>query len=959
MKIPADQWATVSSLLDEALDLDADARPSWLERLATREPQIGAVVKRLLETHAKRETADVLATLPRLHLTATSALPTAALAAGERVGPYQLLRELGSGGMAHVWLARRDDGAFIREVALKIPQLSRLRRDLAERFARERDILARLEHPNIARLYDAGVSADGLPYLAMEYVDGQPITAWCDSQRLDVTQRLRLFRQVLDAVQFAHSHLVIHRDLKPSNILVTADGQVRLLDFGIAKLLADDAAAQETQLTQLSGRALTPDYASPEQIKGEPLTIASDVYSLGVVLYELLAGNRPYKLKLQSAAQLELAILEAESAAPSRNIAETASAARLSTTRQLARLLEGDLDTIALKALAKAPLDRYGTIAAFADDLQRFHDGRPVAATAPSHWYRARKFVARNKLAVGASATVAVALLAAALVSTWQAQRARDQARLAEQAVGRHEAVRQLYVELLSSITGWDAKTFSQPRSIGTLLEQKLEELQPQYATRPQEWAGILNAASVQFSFMGDAEAARKTARQYLDVLKQTRADTRSIVYAHMSVSRALRSLGRPAESEAILRDGLNWIPASSDPQLLAIRLALVSDLGTVLPLNGKRAEAKTLLAQMRVAAQKQFAGERDFATLLQIMARIELGFDDRAALELIENAQRVFLASGRAEIGEIGPNQFHLGSAYLELGRLAEAEVALSESHAKLAQLYGAADHDTLAALGRLASVLNRQQRYAEAAALLLPALDGLRDKSDKRSRAIDAALRGRMLEGAMLAGDVDAAERIFSTIAAPDARDASVHDQLVLPLARIQQLLWTGRVQQAHTQLERLRASAPSGLASAENHRVELAAVQILLASGAKNADDKAAALLQTLNRDGATHTWTFVVARECAALAAAAAGKTDRALELLPEINNEDKQTSIPAPSVVERMDSQLRRARVLVTLGHRDGAAALARSAQSALAGQHPSSPRLGQARAILAAADTGR
>ncbi len=324
ISIPAEQWGTVSNLLDEALDLSADALPAWLARLMEREPRLGGVVQQLLEAHPKHETADILATLPRIDLSARAEQPAIGLAAGDQVGPYRLKRELGSGGMADVWLAERADGAFARDVALKLPRISRLRRELAARFARERDILARLEHPHIARLYDAGVAADGLPYLAMEYVDGQPITAWCDAKQLDIAARLRLFRQVLEAVQYAHANLVIHRDLKPSNILVSADGQVRLLDFGIAKLLVGDGSAAETQLTQLGGRALTPDYASPEQIKGEALTIASDIYSLGVVLYELLAGQRPYQLKLRSAAQLELAILDAESAAPSTNLAEGA-----------------------------------------------------------------------------------------------------------------------------------------------------------------------------------------------------------------------------------------------------------------------------------------------------------------------------------------------------------------------------------------------------------------------------------------------------------------------------------------------------------------------------------------------------------------------------------------------------------------------------------------------------------
>jgi len=297
MDVTPATWAALSTLLDEALELDAVKRSEWLQRLAATQPALVPPLRRLLAAHAISETADVLAGLPQLAAPAPG--EASGLAVGELIGPYRLTRSIGSGGMAEVWLAERADGAFEREVALKLPRLALLRPDLAARFGHERDILARLEHPHIARFYDAGVSVDGLPYLAMEYVAGRPLTPWCDERRLTIAERLALYAQVLDAVQFAHANLIIHRDLKPSNILATADGQVRLLDFGIAKLLSDGESARETRLTQFAGRALTPDYASPEQIKGEPLTIASDVYSLGVVLYELLTGELPYRLKLQ------------------------------------------------------------------------------------------------------------------------------------------------------------------------------------------------------------------------------------------------------------------------------------------------------------------------------------------------------------------------------------------------------------------------------------------------------------------------------------------------------------------------------------------------------------------------------------------------------------------------------------------------------------------------------------
>src|SRR5208282_5847645 len=251
------------------------------------------------------------------------------------------------------------DGLFTRQVALKLIHPALKSRVTSERFAREREILASLNHAHIARLLDAGIAEDGQSYLALDYVAGTPLTTYCDERRLSVHERLELFRQVLSAVQYAHAHLVIHRDLKPANILVTDEGQVQLLDFGIAKLLTE-GGAKETELTQMGGRALTPDYAAPEQIAGAPITTAADVYALGVMLYELLTGERPYKLKRNSRGALEEAILQADPVAPSRAaLSEAIAAARATTAKKLSSSLRGDLDTIAIKALKKAPTERY------------------------------------------------------------------------------------------------------------------------------------------------------------------------------------------------------------------------------------------------------------------------------------------------------------------------------------------------------------------------------------------------------------------------------------------------------------------------------------------------------------------------------------------------------------------------------------------------------------------------
>jgi len=364
MGLSIPQMALMSRLLDEALPLDAEGRRRWLEALSPDYQSLAGSLREALLPVAQSGPAGPLdgGTGSELERIGSGPRP------GETVGPYRVIRLLGEGGMAEVWLAQRSDGTLKRDVALKLPMLLHLRKDLASRFARERDILGALEHPNIARLYDAGVSANGLPYLAMEYVAGEPLTAWCDAHQQGVRERLSLFLQVLDAVQYAHLHRVVHRDIKPSNILVTDSGQVRLLDFGVAKLLAQEEEAPD--LTLRYGRVLTPDYASPEAVRGEKLGAASDVYGLGVVLYELLTGSRPYHLEAStSIAQLEHAITDVEVKRPSTQVAPGAGANRGTTDRKLARRLRGDLDAIVLKALAKTPASRYDSAAAFADDL--------------------------------------------------------------------------------------------------------------------------------------------------------------------------------------------------------------------------------------------------------------------------------------------------------------------------------------------------------------------------------------------------------------------------------------------------------------------------------------------------------------------------------------------------------------------------------------------------------------
>ncbi|MCU0814537.1 MAG: serine/threonine protein kinase, partial [Burkholderiaceae bacterium] len=485
------EWAQLRALLDEALALPAGERTAWLGQLDLRHAALKPRLQALLAHAGDAATvARRLETLPGIETVQFAPAPGAAgERAGDTVGPYRLIRELGSGGMGSVWLAERTDLLQRRQVALKLPHGAWRRAGLAERLAREREILATLEHPNIARLYDAGVTPDGQPWLALEYVAGERLDTYCRERRLPVAGRLRLFLQVAHAVAHAHAQLVVHRDLKPANILVTDGGEVKLLDFGIAKLL-DEGVAQETALTREAGRALTPEYASPEQILGRPFGTASDVYSLGVVLFELLTDARPYRLGRATRAALEEAIVHADVPRPSAVAAP-----------ERRRALRGDLDTIVLKALRRDPAARYPTVAALADDLRRHLEHRPVQAQPDRAAYRLHTFVRRHRVAVGAGTAVVAALAAGLVVALWQA-------RLAQAEQRRAAAVKAFVTGLLVDVDPFNTTTTAP--TVEGLLQMAEQRLRGEHLRDPAirvELLDTVGASLVGLSLFDRAEA--------------------------------------------------------------------------------------------------------------------------------------------------------------------------------------------------------------------------------------------------------------------------------------------------------------------------------------------------------------------------------------------------------------------------------------------------------------------
>jgi eukaryotic-like serine/threonine-protein kinase len=406
------RWPTLSPLLDELLDLDAAGRAARLAQCRATDPRLAQDLAELL---ARQPTLDAEAFLEG------EVMPSPPSLTGQRIGAYALALPIGAGGMGSVWRAQRSDGRFEGDVAVKLLNLALVAKGGAERFAREGQLLARLSHPNIAHLIDAGVTEGGQPYIVLEHVQGEPIDRYADTHALGTDARVRLLLQVLAAVEHAHGRLVLHRDLKPGNILVTEEGRIKLLDFGIAKLLGDETAtAAPTALTQAAGRVFTPEFAAPEQVQGGEVTTATDVYALGVLLYVLLSGAHPTAKPTDTPVDRLRSVVETEpqrlsSAAPSR----------------ATHALRGDLDNIAAKALKKLPAERYASVAAFAQDLRRYLADEPVSARADSWRYRAAKFVRRHRLGVAAASLTAASLVAGIVGTTWQAieaRRERDEA---------------------------------------------------------------------------------------------------------------------------------------------------------------------------------------------------------------------------------------------------------------------------------------------------------------------------------------------------------------------------------------------------------------------------------------------------------------------------------------------------------------------------------------------------
>jgi serine/threonine-protein kinase len=690
---PRDQarWREIESLFHEAIELEPQARRGFLDQRCGDDRDLRLEIERLIALDGGA--GGFLTTGPLKEAVSRAAHSIVDRAAGDlhdrpgaEVSKYRLLAPIASGGMGIVWRAERVDGQFSQSVAIKLIKRGMDSSDILHRFRNERQLLANLRHPNIARLLDGGATDDSRPFLVMEYVDGVPIDQYCADRNLDVAARLRLFQSVCRAVHAAHTNLIVHRDLKPANILVTTDGEPKLLDFGIAKVL-DPGGSSTASVTATDLRLLTPRYASPEQIRGEAITTASDVYSLGVLLYELLTGRSPYASPTASRREIEAAVLDATPIRPSLAVSgdpsrqgaaglpATSVRHRPPTESQLRRMLRGDLDTIVLKALAKSPADRYESVAALVDDIERHLNAQPITAVAESLTTLMRKFVRRNRTTVTAATVLASVVVLAGVIAAWLAIRESEAREVAE-------SINQFLNEDLLAAAN-PTMTEHGNLTVRQALDRASQRLGERFGGKPH------------------IEAA----------LRQT-------------IGEAYLALGLPRESIPHLERAVELHRATRGPRHRSTRDAM-RDLAGALYWNDQGAEARALATEL-LDLDLQAAGPRSADAMATRHLMVLTGdwpvLDDRLA-EL-----HAILDWNAANLGDSDPETLAvmhtLANDYIYAKRLTDAEPLVQRIWEATQRAYGPSHPETLEAMVGRAIVRGRLGHTEEGLAMLKEAV-------------------------------------------------------------------------------------------------------------------------------------------------------------------------------------------------------------------------------------------
>jgi serine/threonine-protein kinase len=713
------RWLRASGHLDRVLELTPQDRDVCLAALQEEDPESAADVAALLDEHRRLTAEGFLDSAPPIQ-------PREAQLAGLTIGAYTLISRIGHGGMGTVWLASRSDGRFQGQAALKLLNAALVGRGGEERFKREGTILARLTHPHIARLIDAGVSSTGQPYLVLEYIPGHHIDRFCDEERLSVEARIRLFLDVQAAVAHAHANLIVHRDLKPSNVLVTTTGQVKLLDFSIAKLIQDDAQPAVTVLTHESGSAMTPKYAAPEQVTGGAITTATDVYSLGVLLYELLTGHHPAGTTPKSPSDYVKAVTEIEPVRLSTAVQIAASpeaTAALASTRgttpaRLRRQLRGDLETILSKALKKNPSERYASVAEFGDDLRRYVDHQPIAARPDSVGYRAAKFVRRHWQGLTAAAVATAVFVGLVGFYTVRLAAERDRARVQAEKASK---LSELLTGLLLRADPYQDPGGSEP-TVQSLLDIGASRIARELGDQPDVQAEM-------FTVIGRTYARRGVPTKALALLEQALVLGRRVFGSDsVRVAQSLndlgvlqRQLGNSAAAEPLLVESLATRRRLLGNEDKDVAVTLV-ELSRVLRDRGRGQESEAPSREALAIRRKIFGEEhRETATSKNDLGLLLL---DRGDLAGAEPLLRENLATNERVLGDDHPNtgaaKSNLALLLIAKGDAASAEKLLRESLAVDSRVFGETHTEYAISLADLANAVEVRGRLEEAESLL-----------------------------------------------------------------------------------------------------------------------------------------------------------------------------------------------------------------------------------------------
>ena len=720
-----ERWLQVRDLFERALDQPGDARAAFLDAACAADPELRQQVDALLAAEADSPATlaiDVPTSMLRDALSAPTHPAPADQWAGLRLGAWRLDREIGRGGMGAVYLAERADGQYRQRAAVKLVRSGWDADTLRERFRRERQILAQLEHPNIAHLLDGGVSDDGKPYLVLEYVDGCDLISWCDQARLDIRARLELFATVCDAVGHAHRKLIVHRDLKPSNILVDADGKVKLLDFGIAKLLQDEAD------DRASTRVFTPEYAAPEQLRGDPVTTSVDVHALGVILFELLTGAHPYPVDTPTPAAYSQAVLTGEPSTPSRVAGDSSHQGRQLAQRRrsnpvvLSGRLRGDLDAIVLKALRKDPAQRYLSVADLADDVRAYLGHRPVAARRGRLRYRLGRFLRRNALASALAATVLLLLIGGLLLALWQAGQTRLQRDMARAEAGNARAVSAFLASVFEQANP-EFTDGNEPR-VRELLDRAVERIDGETGMHAAVRSNLLATMGHAYQGLGEHPRASELLQRAL-ADAQASADPELLAVVHRRLGDSALYAGDYAQAHAHATAHLDILHAAGITDPLLLNMAQLK-VGTSLNHLGRHEEAVEVLLPLYAHIRDHHGpASAQMAEMLPALASglARLGRADEA-VPLTRACYQALQA--QPELSLLTKSLL-LNAHGLALGRAGlneEAEPVEREYLAQVTRLYGEDDTRTSVAMNNLAQSLNRLDRVDEAITLMEQAL-------------------------------------------------------------------------------------------------------------------------------------------------------------------------------------------------------------------------------------------